>query len=851
MLKNIYLYNHVNYYERKIIRYETIKEYGNPLAVYTNVNFVLNDGINTTQVLNYDIDTGTPDYALVQDIDYNTFTRWYVIEANRNRKGQCVLTLHRDVIAENLNEVLDATTYVEKGYIRDKSNPIMYTDENINTTLLPASQFSAMESTNQSWIYAYINKTDSSSILSKEISFNLTKPSNIIGTYTTLDAFKLSSGAYYLDSETNTYKVKNLITDAKSSVYINFDQISYSETVTMYIQEYYEYATNSMSYDSSLNIKYASDRNIYVGEYKNATDDFRVQPLNYFYSSYAKILNQNSTFKSTVSNSMSKLISSKYMNQSTLDAYNNKYADKIIAIGTASTGYKYYRIGKIGVTSTTHKSEVYSEKNDELSLAWMDVLESATEGIQYILGANVGSDAVWHQNSTDKTPVYNEFYYTDTLDYGQTELTVSGSVSFTPSASRVSTLSEVYEIWAIPYIKYDGKLSYKNIDSNGNVFRPDINTINTFVSKLTTTYGSKIVLDVQQLPIGPANMSYDPFSHNINLSGLVLNQDYQIVSTSEGSVTFPIIFLSNSNLSDSTTVSFTDNFDEDDSYTYKSKYLTRKYEILSNDHTSKYEIPLFYNNNPKQLRINYTGTLFPYNPYMRADISYTGLNGANVSLCRGLIFSGSYSLTQISDAWTEYQYQNTNYNAIFNSQLDYTKAQQQYAKYNQLTTIATTAIGSSTNIGSTTAMLSGNVGLGLAVGAVAGAASAGAGIIDYVQAEKLRNKTIDYTKDQFNLQLGNIKSLAPTITKLTSINCDNTILPTIIIYKCTDAELEYVKNKLKYNGMTINVIDKLNNYIGPDTTFLKGKIIEIDINEDFNYKNEIANEVNQGFKVVM
>ena len=54
-------------------------------------------------------------------------------------------------------------------------------------------------------------------------------------------------------------------------------------------------------------------------------------------------------------------------------------------------------------------------------------------------------------------------------------------------------------------------------------------------------------------------------------------------------------------------------------------------------------------------------------------------------------------------------------------------------------------------------------------------------------------------------------------------------------------------NKLKYNGMTVGRIGTISEFLRADKTYIKGKIIRIeDLHEDFNYLNEIGQEMDKG-----
>jgi hypothetical protein len=140
---------------------------------------------------------------------------------------------------------------------------------------------------------------------------------------------------------------------------------------------------------------------------------------------------------------------------------------------------------------------------------------------------------------------------------------------------------------------------------------------------------------------------------------------------------------------------------------------------------------------------------------------------------------------------------------------------------------------------------------GAFVGGAAGGIAAGvAGAVDsgisLVANEQLRRDALDLTKDQFGFQLGNIKALPSTINKVSAFNQNNKIFPILEYYTCTDVEKEALKNKLKYNGMTVGRIGAIEEFQRPTISYIKGKLIRVEGALDFHEVNDIANELNQG-----
>lgn len=98
---NLNFYNYNNYYNRTYKREDTLAAYGTPVFVQANVSdFSPNDGVSTTHVINTVNITEDPDYCVISDSN-NIISRWFVLESKYTRLGQYVVTLYRDVLADN------------------------------------------------------------------------------------------------------------------------------------------------------------------------------------------------------------------------------------------------------------------------------------------------------------------------------------------------------------------------------------------------------------------------------------------------------------------------------------------------------------------------------------------------------------------------------------------------------------------------------------------------------------------------------------------------------------------------------------------------------------------------------
>ena len=228
----------------------------------------------------------------------------------------------------------------------------------------------------------------------------------------------------------------------------------------------------------------------------------------------------------------------------------------------------------------------------------------------------------------------------------------------------------------------------------------------------------------------------------------------------------------------------------------------------------------------------------PFNPYIHINPDFGLLYGSDFNDARGLICGGDFSLPQVSDPWANYQLQNKNYQAIFDRQIQNMQVGYKYQNLSQLISGSISAIGT----GVTTGVLAGG-----AFGALSGLASLGGLVTDYYFNRQLQNEAIDYTKDLFGYNLGNIQALPDSLTKVSPFNPNNKIFPFLEYYTCTPTERQAFENKIRWNGMTVMRIGTIQEFLRSEETYIKGQIIRLlDVDEPTNVLNEIANEINKG-----
>lgn len=173
MAKTIYLLQYNNYFNRTVKgeTFASVSDYLSAGTLCARVDNVTlwnpNDGVDTTFTTNVGI-TAIPDYVLVCE-GINILQRWFVTEAKRLQGQQYRLTMHRDLIVDNYDEILNNTdTYVERGWC-DVSNPAIYNQEPLTFNQIKNKQRSMFDKTLCPWIVMYF--TPNKTIDGKETAF--------------------------------------------------------------------------------------------------------------------------------------------------------------------------------------------------------------------------------------------------------------------------------------------------------------------------------------------------------------------------------------------------------------------------------------------------------------------------------------------------------------------------------------------------------------------------------------------------------------------------------------------------------------------------------------------------------
>lgn len=783
---NLYLLKFNNYYNRIVQRYETIDEYGDyVLDVFTGVNFNPNNGVQAEQIVNYS-GGDLPNYCIITDTSGEIVGRWYVIESIRVRAEQYRLLLYRDVIADWYDDVVSAPCFIEKATLQ-LGNPLLFNNENMTFNQIKQSEQLLKDKTGCPWIVGYYAKNIPNENLSGTIDTN------------DLNAvYDLSLNVPFEEWEYNATVRPYYIEPSK----INYRIYAMNMTTSVGFQKQQGYLnfTKEGAYN---NWTYVRDLSASLScEYKGDIVGRELEPR--FKANAASIYNNLKG----------------YVDIPTAEetSYFLSLNGKIIK---DSTG----RVFQIAIRRGGIRSTVVDITAGRLFIQLSDICATS----EYLVGTpNTDSFKVEIQQE--------ECYITATELFGL-------STTWDMTGERLVTEDAAYDIFAIPYGEITLKLGSDLVVKSNKAI--GMAAANAIINKMSPSANGGFLYDIQLLPYCPIEAAEEGV---IQFRGDEVEGRYSLIrkpaseGTDVGQAVGFILNISNSQ--------FTKNIlfnipAPASAVEAKISNECDKYRLCSPNYNGYFDFSVAKNNGVSYFNVDCTYK--PFQPYIHINPDFKGLYGGDFNDPRGLICGGDFSLSQVSDAWQSYQIQNKNFQEIFNRQIENMEVNNSVQRTLEKWNLATGTLQGVVTGGIAGSMMGGPAG---AVGAVAGGvASLAGGIADIRLNEKLRNEALDFTKDLFGYQLGNIQALPYTLTKITSFTYNNKVFPTLEYYTCTDEEKQAFTEKLKYNGMTTMVIGKISDYIVPEQeTYIKGQLIRFltDKTADFNITNYLANELNKG-----
>lgn len=475
---------------------------------------------------------------------------------------------------------------------------------------------------------------------------------------------------------------------------------------------------------------------------------------------------------------------------------------KIIRATSGST-YKYY---KVNISATNKGFYTVDLTSGNLPDTMRDNIVNNTKITR-------GNTTSGYDSDTFK------MYYEAQLYRISLEEQTNLETKYNITATRYHLDDNPYDMFAIPY---SDDLTIYN---GANVLcKASKQLAFSTAMSIAEQQGSKIY-DIQLLPYCPVrNIIQEDGTMNVNGNNLLYS------TITEGDNVVGVIF---NGYTSTDTLSIQKNIIVSD---YKESNECDLYRLVSPNYNGQFEFSVAKNGGVTRFDVDFT--YLPYKPYIHVNPAFSRLYGQEFDDARGLICGGDFSLPIINDQWKSYQINNKNYQNIFDRQI------QNMEINNRLS-----------NIQSGVGALAGAVSAGGAAGLIfgplagvgAGVLSAAAGGVDFAMNKALQNEALDYKKDMFGYELGNIKAMPDSLAKVTAFTANNKVFPMLEYYTCTDEEKQALKDKIKYNGMTVMRIGKIVDFLQDDYSYIKGKVIRLeDIADDTNYLNQIADEIYKG-----
>lgn len=263
-------------------------------------------------------------------------------------------------------------------------------------------------------------------------------------------------------------------------------------------------------------------------------------------------------------------------------------------------------------------------------------------------------------------------------------------------------------------------------------------------------------------------------------------------------------------------------------------------KIVSPSRASQYLFRPYDNNGNMQFNTKITLKPFTTVIYIRPSTQGLLINDWDDKDC--LIIAEDFSLTTVTSQWTEYIYNNRNWQNAFERNIqgrEFERSWERQIEEQMKKSDAWNARNLSAQKAST---YTGNLPI---ISGIAGAIGTAWKDSAYMQAaeldrqynEAMYQEGISLAREQFSYQIDNIQSQPLVPSKITTIDCK--LLDGIYLefYSTNPTELTAINNYYKYNGNRIDSYGQFQTYWG---NFVRGKIIKSN-----NYTQPELNELNR------
>lgn len=900
-----------NYFNRIIKGYATLAEYesavgnGNFYLYSKAINYNPNDSVSTELIMNdcpFD-----PDYLLILDSNGDIVARWFVLESIFTRNGQRKFSIRRDVIFDYLDKLMTSPVYVEKGWLKD-TDPFIFNPEGMSFNEIKTDEILLKDNTNTAWIVGYIaQNTGAHNItLQQEAIIDYISLSTIASEMN-ISEDTLASLLNFNDVSTPSYftqKVEIRYGTSESSIppHVFKERLFFKPDFSSLISHTSEMA---LSWNKTL-YKYKSNMFDINPNYEGA-DNAVIQ--NIITQASSIISGMTTTFERPYLTEDQLAVLRRYAGEGQKPIlYNNIYYNLQVNVsGTVedvsgpaiytSFGGLSTALNNAAATPAFQASATF-HNDGEISvrltsqLAYIQMIEASTESTVPQLETKI---------TTTRNKIQTQNFDMFCIPLATTSIKDDNSYDFKTKDNNTSLriageivrelASEIYDLQLLPYFPIPELINSGKIDISNLTEDNDYN----FIKAYNTTAAPQIRFNAQPVSLSPDGQGYYSYSGNLTAgtdpwpsdpsditelsllstspSGIDiedLSLTYETTPQKKIVISFKstrapvmpqpwivvyvdfkytvaeeiqsIIFWAKNN-SFSTIIEKELSAEEP----IKVEIECNKYRLCSPNYQGSFDFNLAKNGG----QVNYfiaEGTYKPYTPYIKVAPDFSLLYGSNFGDARGLICGGDFSLPRLKDAWEEFELQNKNYQNIFNREIQNLDFTQELDYKKQLISGGLGILTGGAAGAGAGAVVGG--GYGAIAGAAIGIAGSTVGMaIDTNYMVQQQREQRQLAIDKFNYQLGNIKALPYTITKIGSFTINSKIWPFVEFYTSTEEEKEALKQKLKYESMTVMRINLLGDYyrINNELHYFKGSLIRNEeIAEDNHVFEAIYDELLKG-----
>ena len=431
-----------NYYNRKLRYYDDINKYPSASYIQSDViNFNFADGITTTQVVTWPSAAEfSADYLVITNENNSINSRWFVIDADYKRKGQYVVSLKRDSIADALPNIVRSTVYCKKGTV-NVNNPLIYNREDgWSCNQIKRGEVQIRDNTRCPWIVGYCSRKLSQTSVDVNVKQNY---DIIVGT--TYDEWEYKPYTAVSVGTLVSYNVRTSIALSNRA-----SQIEYTTSRT-------DSGFSTTSFVSSI------INSALVSQYRIPYDDVS--------NAYADI---DSVFISNMKNYGLNYITEQKM--ADIMSYNGKR----VRFNTAISGQYDYKYIQVNLLADATQNYVPVTAG-----TLFDSMKTAVAGLPYM---------------TSKTPNNNSFKCSVTTTQFQLNVTnlEAGNYTVDISPNHGSPTAAGYDIFCMPY----GNVHISNTGSTDPGVNENSQDNMNIMTQIATALGSNLY-DLQLLPYCP------------------------------------------------------------------------------------------------------------------------------------------------------------------------------------------------------------------------------------------------------------------------------------------------------------------------------------------------------------